>query len=87
MVYGFAFRLNRRMVQLSLPHNIVRGLQENEIKLAGLHVPAGLDPGAEAAVKESIGQAFVFAFRIVMLICGILSSAGAAIAWFMIHGA
>jgi uncharacterized membrane protein len=85
MVYAFSFWLNHRLVRLSLPHNVLQGLQANEIKLAGLQVPVGLDPSTEAAVKELIGQAFVFGFRIVMLICAILSLASAAIAWLMIQ--
>ena len=36
------------------------------------------------AIKESIGEAFVFGFRIVILICAGLSVASAAVAWFMI---
>ena len=56
----------------------------DEIKLAGLQVPDGLNPGMKIAIRESIGEAFVFGFRIVMLICGGLSVASAAVAWLMI---
>ena len=38
----------------------------------------------KAALKESIGKAFVFGFRIVMLICAALSVVSAAAAWLMI---
>jgi hypothetical protein len=38
----------------------------------------------KTAIKESVGEAFVFGFRIVMLICAGLSLASAAVAWFMI---
>jgi hypothetical protein len=50
----------------------------------GLQLPAGLDPTANAAIKESVRKAFVYGFRIVMLICSGLSLASAAVAWLMI---
>ena len=84
MVNAFASRLNHRLAQLSLPPGVLRALQADEIKLAGLEVPAGLNPSTKAAIKESIGEAFVFGFRIVMLICAGLSLASAAVAWLMI---
>lgn len=84
MVNAFASRLNHRLAQLSLPPGALQALQADEIKLAGLQVPADLNPMTKAATKESIGEAFVFGFRIVMLICAGLSLASAAVAWLMI---
>jgi EmrB/QacA subfamily drug resistance transporter len=84
MVNAFAFRLNHRLAQLSLPTGVLQGLYADEVELAGLQVPAGLSPSMKATVKESIGEAFVFGFRIVMLICACLSLASAAIAWLVI---
>jgi EmrB/QacA subfamily drug resistance transporter len=84
MVNAFAFRLNRGVAQLSLPPTALQALQTNEVKLAGLEVPAGLNPSTKAAITKSIGEAFVFGFRIAMLICAGLSLASAAIAWLLI---
>lgn len=84
MVNAFAFHLDHRLAQLSLSPDVLQGLKANEIELAGLQVPAGLDPGMKAAVRESIGEAFVFGFRIVILICAGLSLASAAVSWLMI---
>jgi EmrB/QacA subfamily drug resistance transporter len=84
MVKAFSFRLDRSLASLSLPSNIRQELQANEIKLAGLPLPAGLDPAANAAIKESVKGAFVYGFRMVMLICAGLSLASAAVAWRMI---
>jgi hypothetical protein len=69
---------------LSLPSYIRQQVQLNEIKLAGLPLPAGLDPIANAAIKESVREAFVYGFRIVLSICAGLSLASAAVAWLMI---
>ncbi len=84
MVKAFSSQLNSSLVQLKLPPGVLEELQENEIKLAGLQIPVGLSPGVEAAVNESIGQAFVFGFRVVMLICTGLCLGSAAVAWYLI---
>lgn len=85
MVKAFSFRLDRSLAGLSLPSYIRQEVQANEIKLAGLHLPAGLDPTANAAIKASVREAFVYGFRIVMLICAGLSLASAAVARLMIQ--
>ena len=85
LVKAFGYRLDVNLAHLSLPPSILRELHANEIKLAGLQVPAGLDPRAQAAVKESIGQSFVFGFRIAMWICAGLSLASAAVTWLMVQ--
>jgi EmrB/QacA subfamily drug resistance transporter len=84
MVKAFGARLNYSLAHFLLPPAILQELQGDEIKLAGLQVPAGLDPSTKTAIKESIGEAFVFGFRIVMVICAGLSLASAAVAWLMI---
>ena len=84
MVKAFAFRLNDGLTHLSLPPGVLRELHANEIKLAGLPIPAGLAPTVREAISRSIGEAFVFGFRVVMLICTGLSLASTAVAWLMI---
>jgi EmrB/QacA subfamily drug resistance transporter len=84
MVRAFAFRLNHALAGLSLPPGIVRSIQVEEIKLAGLQLPPGLDASTMAAIRGLAGDAFVFGFRMVMLVCAGLSVAGAAVAWRLI---
>ena len=84
MVTAFRFRLSQSLTHLPLPPDILRNLQEDAIKLAGLQVPAGLDPSMKAAVQKSINGAFVYGFRIVIWICAGLTLASAAVAWFVI---
>jgi EmrB/QacA subfamily drug resistance transporter len=84
MVKAFGARLNNSLARFSLSPSILHDLQTNEIKLAGLQAPADLNPTTKAAIKESIREAFVFGFRIVMLICAALSLVSAAVAWLMI---
>jgi hypothetical protein len=84
MVKAFGFDLDRRLASLALPSDILQELQTNETKLAGLQAPAGLDPIASASIRESVREAFVYGFRIVILICSGLSLASAAVTWLMI---
>src|SRR5882672_3497564 len=75
MVSAFSSRLDYRLVQLHLPPGILDVVRSDEIKLAGLPIPAGLNPTATAALKHAITEAFVFGFRLVMLICAGLAVA------------
>ncbi len=84
MVKTFSFRLDRSLAGISLPSNILHELQANEIRLAGLQVPAGIDPSANAAIRGYVKEAFVYGFRIIMFLCSGLSLASAAVAWLMI---
>jgi EmrB/QacA subfamily drug resistance transporter len=84
MVYAFRFRLNQTLAHLSVPSWILQDIQTQETKLAGLQVPGNVDPATSAAIKELIRGAFIFGFRIDMLICASLSLASAAVAWLMI---
>src|ERR1700691_3393823 len=60
VVKAFSFHLNRSLASLSVPSYIVQELRANEIRLAGLELPAGLDPIANAAIKESVRETFVY---------------------------
>ena len=84
MVNAFAVRLNHKLARLPLPPEVLKALQADEIRLAGLQPPTGLNPAASDAVKQSIGEAFVFGYRIVMFICAGLSLATAVLARLMI---
>jgi len=84
MVKAFGSRLDRSLAEFALPQAISQAIQAEEIKLAGLQPPAGLDADTTIAIKESVAEAFVFGFRTVMLICAALSVASAVVAWRMI---
>jgi MFS family permease len=84
MVQAFSFRLDRCLADLALPSYIRQELQSNEIRLAGLQVPAGLDPSANAAIQGYVKESFVYGFRIIMFICSGLSLSSAAVGWLMI---
>lgn len=85
MVKTFDSRLNDSLAHLLLPPGVLRELQANEIKLGGLQVPASLSSTTKTSIDELIRQAFVFGFRIIMLICAGLSLGSAAVAWLSIR--
>ncbi len=84
MVKAFEFRLNSRLAYFALPAGVLQQIHANESKLAGLQVSGGLDPTLQGAIRESVREAFVFGFRIVMLICAGLGVASAGVAWVMV---
>jgi EmrB/QacA subfamily drug resistance transporter len=84
MASAFDSSLNQSLANLSLPPTVFHQIQAQEVKLAGLQLPPDLGPSAGAAIRGLTGEAFVFGFRLVMLICAALSAAGAAVAWLLI---
>jgi EmrB/QacA subfamily drug resistance transporter len=87
MLGAFSSHLNRSLNSLPVPRAALTHLQAREIDLGALEVPSGIDAGLTAAIEVSIAQAFVFAFRLIMLICAGLSIAGALFAWRMVSAA
>jgi MFS family permease len=84
IVRAFSYHLNHSLATIAIPPSILHAIQSNEIKLAGLQLPAGLNAGTAALIRSSVSQAFAFSFRLVTLICAGLSMASAAFAWLMI---
>jgi EmrB/QacA subfamily drug resistance transporter len=85
MVMAFGSRLSHSLTHITLPPGVMQQLQANMSKLADLQAPADLDERTKLVIKDFIGEAFVFAFRIVMLTCAGLALASAAISWGMIR--
>jgi len=86
MVKTFDSRLEQSLSELTLPAHIVQDLRSRESALAGLELPEGLDAKALAALRGAIGASFISGFRVVLLCCSGLSSAGALLAWRLIRG-
>src|SRR5437660_3176272 len=84
MVNAFSSRLNWQIEKTLLPGNALHEIHTNEIKLAGMSIPAGLDPSTNASIKTLLSQAFVYGFRVIMFACAVLSVSSAAMAWLMI---
>ena len=84
MVQTFGHKLEESLTAMKLPSALHSQLKANEIRLGGLEVPAQMDPITKAAVQTAVREAFVFGFRVIMLICVCLAIASAVIAWRLI---
>ena len=84
MVRSFSARLDRDLARIPLSPVVMKNVQSNYIKLAALEIPADLDSSTSAEIKASVDDAFVYGFRLVMLICTALSITSAVSAWLLL---
>jgi predicted MFS family arabinose efflux permease len=80
IVKAFGYQLQDSLASLEITPLIREEIQANVIKLAGITVPANLDAGTSEMIRDAIARAFVFGFRLIMLICAGLAVASAAVA-------
>ena len=81
LVALFAHSLGSSLAALKLNDQIVYELQSNVARLGSLDAPAGTNPETAAAIRAAVAEAFVFAFRWIMVLCASLALASAAVAW------
>lgn len=86
MVNAFSHFLNDRLNQLNLSSAALRDLQSNVARLAAIAPPKELDATTAARLTALIGRAFVFGFRLIMLVCAALSLLSSGFAWRIIGG-
>jgi hypothetical protein len=84
MVSAFSSHLNHGLADLSLSTRILHAIQSDEVRLAGMQLPTGLNSATAAEIRALVSRAFVFSFRLVMLVCAGLAMTSAAFAWLMI---
>ena len=81
MESAFGFTLKHELANLGLSSDVLHEIQSKVIRLAGLELPSNLDASTSAAIRTAINQAFVFGFRLIMLVCVGLATASGAVAW------
>jgi EmrB/QacA subfamily drug resistance transporter len=81
MVSTFAHSLRRSLVSLNLSAGVVQQVESNVAKLGSLDVPSGADPQTAASIHSAIVKAFIFGFRLIVLVCAVLAVVSAGIAW------
>jgi hypothetical protein len=84
MVQAFGSRLEGLLSHLNLDPNTLHEIHSNRVKLAAIEVPHNLDAATVATIRTGIVQAFIFGFRVVMVICAGLALASSVVAWLMI---
>jgi EmrB/QacA subfamily drug resistance transporter len=84
MVNAFRDRLDSGLAGIPISSEVRHALDANSIKLAAMAVPGDLAPDMQETVRISIEHAFLYAFRLVMLICAGVAVVSAGFAWRMI---
>jgi EmrB/QacA subfamily drug resistance transporter len=82
MVKAFDLRLMHQLANRGLPSDVLRVIQSRATRLAGMELPTNLDATTAAAIRSAINHAFVFGFRVIILICSGLAAASGAVACF-----
>ncbi len=81
MIAAFAHSLRNSLADLNLNADIVHELESNVDRLGSLDAPSGTDPQTATAIRSAVTEAFLFAFRRIMLLCACFAIAGAVVAW------
>jgi EmrB/QacA subfamily drug resistance transporter len=81
MAAAFALYLRRSLTTPNFNASIVHQLESNADKLGSLDAPPDADPQTAARIRRAIAEAFVFGFRLIMVLCACLALASAFIAW------
>jgi EmrB/QacA subfamily drug resistance transporter len=81
MVTAFSNSLRQSLSDLKLSGDVVQEIESNADKLGGLDPPASVNPQTAASIRSAIAEAFVFGFRLIMLLCALLGVVSAVVAW------
>jgi EmrB/QacA subfamily drug resistance transporter len=84
MAAAFAHSLRRSLDGLHLNAVVVQQLESNVTKLGSLGAPSGVDPQTASTIRSAIAESFIFGFRLIMLLCALLTMASAGVAWWKI---
>ena len=87
MLQTFAHRFEQSLRNIPLPPGASGALAAQRYNLAGVTIPAELDPALRAAVRQAIDASFISGFRELMLVCAILAVLSAIAAAAMIRRA
>src|SRR5438270_4026791 len=83
IVKAFDLRLKHELAHLRLPSDVLGEIHSRVTKLAGLELPPNLDERTGGAIRSAIHHAFVFGFRLIMLLCAGLAAVSSAVAWLL----
>jgi EmrB/QacA subfamily drug resistance transporter len=81
MAAAFTHSLRQSLSGMNLDADMVHELESNSATLGNLDAPSNANPETAAKIRSAIAQAFVFGFRLIMLLCVGLAIASAGVAW------
>jgi predicted MFS family arabinose efflux permease len=84
MFQSFGKRLGEKLGETQVSDEVRTGLEAQRVRLAGVEVPAHLDPVTRKALEDAIASSFVSGFRLIMFMSVGLAIASALSAWLLI---
>jgi len=81
MVATFAHALRELLAGLNLSAHMRQELESNVARLGSLGAPSEADPQTMTTIRFAVVRAFIYGFRLIMVICAGLAIASAGVAW------
>jgi EmrB/QacA subfamily drug resistance transporter len=85
LIARFHAGLDERIAALHLPPDVVAMVEAERGKLAAAEFPDSLDPALASRLRQAVAEAYVSAFRVLMLGCAALSALAAVIARLLVE--
>jgi len=85
MFHTFNSCLDQRLNQMNVAPQVRQVLDDQRTKLAAAEMPANIDEGTRAVIKQAIDECFVTGFRRVMICGAALAFASSLMAWVLIR--
>ena len=82
----FSSSFESHLAALHLPIDVQQGIARQYARLAGIGIPRNVSATTQVAIKQAINEAYIAAFRTVMLISASLALLSAIVSWLMIGG-
>jgi hypothetical protein len=82
----FSSSLTSQLSVLPIPAGVHQALIEQQNKLVGIEIPAGLSTATYAAVQHAIAESFISSFRVIMLIASALAVCSSLSSLLLIEG-
>ncbi len=82
----FSSSLASHLSAVPLPPGIHQALIEQQNKLVGIEIPAGVSTGTHAAVQHAIADSFITSFRVIMLLASFLALCSSLSSLLLIEG-
>jgi EmrB/QacA subfamily drug resistance transporter len=87
MTAAFTYSLRQSLPNLNLNAGVVNQVESTAASLGSLDAPPGVDSRSAEAIRSAVSNAFIFGFRVIVLVCAVLAIASAGVAWRKIPAA
>ena len=84
LLQTFSRNFDQHLTKIAVPEELRQSLYQQRVKLAGLELPANLNPDTRRQLQQAVAESFISGYRLIMFIAACLAVASAASAWLMI---